>query len=55
MSKGVKFIGTTPHNLTRAANDMALKKFAENNRRLLKAVSKIHSNITPEPQKLMNK
>jgi hypothetical protein len=55
MSKDAKYIGSTPHNLSRAANDMALKQFAENNKKLIENLSKIQSKYRAVSQKITSK
>lgn len=47
MSKDVKYIGSTPQSLSRAANELALKQFSENNKRLFHNIMKIQSNLAP--------
>lgn len=54
MSKDAKYIGSTPHNLSRAASDMALKQFAENNKKLIENLTRIQSNIEPLQNQLLN-
>ncbi|MBP3039674.1 hypothetical protein J9303_09260 [Bacillaceae bacterium Marseille-Q3522] len=42
MSKDkIAFIGSTPHHLTKAANEIALGQFAKNNKKLIDAIDKI--------------
>jgi hypothetical protein len=45
MSKDAKFIGSTPDHLSRAANDLALKQFAENNKKLIENIARIQKNM----------
>lgn len=54
MSKDAQYIGSTPPNLSRAANDMALKQFAENNKRLIENLARIQSTFEPLQRQLFN-
>lgn len=54
MTKDVGFIGSTPHKLSRSANEFALKQFAENNKTLIRNLSKIHSKVDPLQKQLFN-